>query len=68
MSIPRLYVGAMNDTCFIIDVQPRPAPVDDHNPSLPAPTICVHVGSTREDQRRAEVAVHAWNEAFGLNT
>lgn len=66
MTIPKLYIGAMNDTCFIIDVPPRPAPMDDHNDSLPAPTICVNVGPTREDQRRAEIAVRAWNTAFEL--
>jgi hypothetical protein len=59
------YVAAMNDCIFIVDQQPRPAPVDHVNPNLPAPNVVISMRSgSREAQEIAELIVNEHNAAM----
>ncbi|HEX2878776.1 MAG TPA: Lar family restriction alleviation protein [Polyangiaceae bacterium] len=56
------YVATMNDCIFIVDQQPRPAPVDHVNPNAPAPSVVISMRSgSREAQEIAEEIVKAHN-------
>lgn len=56
------YIAAMNDCVFIIDRQPRPAPVDYISPTLPMPNVVISMQSgSREAQEMAKQIVAAHN-------
>lgn len=61
------YVAAMNDCIFIVDQEPRPAPVDHVNPNLPAPSVVISMRSgSREAQEIAERVVREHNASIGV--
>ena len=61
MSVPRLYVGSMNDALFVIDQPPRPShdegPWDGPN----GPNV---IDACGQDEALANRLVAAWNAAL----
>lgn len=55
------YVATMNDCIFIINRQPRPAPIDYPNPRVGPDLVISMRSGSRETQELAEAIVAAHN-------